>query len=321
MGLHHHDHHHGHHHHHHHDHQAHSRTSNIKLALVLNLTFALVELVGGYWAQSMAVTADALHDFGDALSLGMALLLERLAMRRSDAKFSYGYRRLSLLSAAVTSAVLIVGTAFILEETIERFSKPMQPHGLGMMGLAVLGVAVNGFAAMRLQRGKSMNEKVLSWHMLEDLFGWVLVLAAGAAIHFFELAIVDPILSVLFSCFILYGVFRAFRETMGLFLQAVPTNLPIADIERDLQAVEGLRSVHDFHVWSLDGERHVATLHAVVDSGADLTQTEAVKQKIREVLSSFGNFHATIEVESNSVNCADINCVEPLKPRNQTPIV
>jgi cobalt-zinc-cadmium efflux system protein len=309
MGLHHHHHHdHGHDSGHHH-HGSPAR-NGIMLALVLNLSFAVIELIGGYMTDSVAVMSDALHDFGDAMSLAAALVLERLAQRQANAKFSYGYRRLSLLSAGVTSAVLVVGTAIIMRETLSRFSDPGQPHGLGMMGLAVLGIVVNGFAAWRLKQGHTMNERVLSWHMIEDLMGWILVLIGGGAIHLAGLSIIDPILSLVFSLFIIYGVFRAFRETMGLFLQAVPAQLPIPEIKLQLAKIEGLCSIHDLHVWSLDGEKHVVTLHAVVDAGRDLDFAEQMKIKIRTVLGSFGDFHATIEIECDGVECAKLHCAE-----------
>jgi cobalt-zinc-cadmium efflux system protein len=310
MGLHHHHHHHDHSHeagHHHHGSRAHS---GILLAFVLNLSFAVIELIGGYMTDSVAVMSDALHDFGDAMSLAAALILERLAQKQANARFSYGYRRLSLLSAGLTSAVLVVGTAIIMRETLSRFSDPGQPHGLGMMGLAILGIGVNGFAAWRLKHGSTMNERVLSWHMIEDLLGWILVLIGGGAIHLAGLSIIDPILSMVFSLFIIYGVVRAFRETMGLFLQAVPAQLPIPEIKSMLGQIEGLCSIHDLHVWSLDGEKHVVTLHAVVDQGRDLSFAEEMKKRIRDVLSGFGDFHATIEIESDGIDCSKLHCAD-----------
>ena len=206
---------HGHHHHHH-------ATSNIRVALALNLVFSIIELIGGIWTQSVAVLSDAVHDMGDTLALGLAWYLQEKSEKSSDAKYSYGYRRLSLLSAIFTALFLLVASVFILKETISRFFDPVQPMAEGMLGLAVLGIAVNGFAAWKTSHGESMNEKMISWHMIEDLLGWVTVLIGSIIMIFFDVPWLDPVMSIGFTLFILKGVYGALSQTMKLFLQGVP---------------------------------------------------------------------------------------------------
>lgn len=303
-GRHHHSHSHGHHHHHHH-----GATDNIRLALVLNLVFSVIELAGGLYTQSIAVLSDALHDFGDSLALGVAWFLQEKSERKADAAFSYGYRRLSLLSAILTGVFLLVASLFILKESIIRLGSPVAPNSQGMMLLAILGVAVNGFAAWKVGRGQSMNEKVISLHMMEDLFGWVAVLVGAVVMNFTDWSWIDPVLSIGFSLFILRGVYRSLSGTVKLFLQGVPENVDLPKLLNQVRQVKEVVGIHDCHVWSLDGDRHVLTMHVIVDEAVALSAIEEMKREIRRIVGDAGNFHLTIEVESNPDNCPDRNCV------------
>jgi len=308
MGHHHHHHHHGHSHSHAHDHASNRRMKNLGLALAINFTFSIIELVGGYLTGSVAIAADALHDFGDSLSLAMAMIFERQARTPSTNKYSYGYKRLSLFSALITGIVLVVGSGFVLWEAIPRLSAPVQPKTTGMLGLAVLGIAVNGFAAWRLSRGSSMNEKVLSWHLYEDLFGWVAVLIGSVVMMFVDLPIIDPILSIVFTSMILWNVMKNLRSTLGLFLQAAPHNIDTAKICGEITAIDSVVGVHDLHVWSLDGEHHVMTLHAQIAAGFSFPDVEKIKSKIKAVIASHGSIHATVEMETSGQHCPEDHC-------------
>jgi cobalt-zinc-cadmium efflux system protein len=306
-----HDHEHGHHHdgshgrHHHHNHA----TGNIRIALTLNLLFSLIELVGGLYTQSIAVLSDALHDFGDSLALGTAWYLQEKSEKGADAKFSYGYRRLSLLSAIFTGMFLVIGSLFVLKESISRFNSPVTPNTQGMALLAILGIAVNGFAAWKVGRGKSMNERVISLHMLEDLLGWVTVLIGSIIMTFADLPWIDPVLSIGFTLFILRGVYRSLGGTIKLFLQAVPDNINLPELLSKVRAVDGVLGVHDCHVWSLDGESHVLTMHVIVDLATTVPAIEVLKHGIRKVVEATGKFHLTIEVECDPASCPGLNCV------------
>jgi cobalt-zinc-cadmium efflux system protein len=301
-----HDHHgHGHHGHGHHHHA----TDNIRVALALNLVFSLIELIGGLYTQSIAVLADSLHDFGDSLALGAAWYMQEKSEKGADSTFSYGYRRLSLLSAIFTGMFLVIGSVFILKESISRLNSPLTPNTKGMALLAILGIAVNGYAAWKVGRGGSMNERVISLHMLEDLFGWIAVLIGSIIMSFTNLPWIDPILSIGFTLFILRGVYRSLGATIRLFLQAVPENIDLRELLSKIRKVPGTLGVHDCHVWSLDGERHVLTMHVIVDPTTTVPAIEILKQKIRQVVDTAGRFHLTIEIECDPEKCPDRNCV------------
>jgi cobalt-zinc-cadmium efflux system protein len=287
-------------HHHHHHHTPDDSARNIGIAFWLNLGFAAIELVGGWYTQSFAVMSDALHDFGDALSFGVGYILQRMSTRGPSENYSYGLRRLSLLSAFISGLVISIGAISIAVAAVFSFTKPHEPHGPGMLALAVLGIAMNGFAAWRLGLGHTHNEKVLRWHLIEDILGWVAVLVGSILIWIFHWTWIDPILAVAISVFVTFNVVRNLASTIGLFLQGNPNPEGLKAFRLQLSSLPNLVEVHDVHFWSLDGVRHVLSLHAVL---RDLKSAEGDKEQIRNFSHVLGDCHVTIEIESEDEHC------------------
>lgn len=287
-------------HHHHHHHTPDSSTRNIGFAFWLNLSFAVIELVGGMMTQSLAVMSDALHDFGDALSLGLGWFLQRKSAQGPSENFSYGLRRLSLLSAFVSATVISAGAVYIVFESVYRFNDPREPNGLGMMGLAVFGVAMNGLAAWKLGHGHTHNEKILKWHLIEDVLGWVAVLIGSIFIYLFKWDWLDPLLAIGISVFVFYNVIRHLYETTTLFLQGNPNPEGLRAFRTQVDLLSNVEEIHDVHFWSLDGVRHILSLHAVLK---DLSRAEEVKEHIRTLSKLLGDCHVTIEIESTDEHC------------------
>lgn len=293
------EHHHGHH--HLHDHRD---TSEGRLLMVfaLNACFTIIEFVGGYLTQSTAIMADAVHDLGDTLAIASALILNRLGQKRGDADFTYGYRRLSLFGALFNALVLVIGCVWILTEALPRFSQTILPNAQGMMWLALLGVAVNGVAALQLSAGKTMNERVLNWHLLEDMLGWVVVLVAAIALHFVQWTWLDPALSIAFSLFILFNVLRSLKETLRLFAQATPDRKLSQQIISALTSIKQVQGLHHFHMWSLDGDKHVVSAHIKLKK-SDTNSHADVKREINIRLKPFNIHHTTFELELADEHC------------------
>ncbi len=282
--------------------------ANLGTAFALNLFFAIVELVGGLWTGSMAIVADAIHDFGDSLTLGLALFLQRISGRKRTKNFTYGYARFSLLSAFISGIVIAIGSIFILIDSIPSLFRMDReaPHGLGMMGLAVLGILINGIAALRLKHGKTRNEKVLTWHLLEDLLGWIAVLIGAIVIIFTKWSWVDPFLACLVSLYIIWNVLRNLWVTSKLFLQGTPEDFNEEELKTHLLKLRGVREVHDIHAWSLDGEKNILSLHIVVTNQiTTIPQEDSLKGQVRDVIRQMGNFHSTIDVEKVPEKCDD----------------
>ncbi len=306
----------GHTHDHHHDPTDSSR--DIALAFFLNLFFAIAEIIGGFMTNSLAILSDALHDFGDSLILGMSWVMEKNSGRPPSANFSYGYRRLSLLSALFNSVILIAGSAFIITAAIPRIMHPQEADAVGMMWFAFAGILLNGIGVLRLRKGKSMNARVVAWHLLEDVLGWAAVLIVSIVMQFTYLPVLDPILSLLIASYILYyNVFVNLNKTVRLFMQAVPDNVNVAEVTRRVQALEGVLAVHDAHVWSLDGARHVFSAHVVVKGDIDKAELIDIRNRVKELLRGAEFEHLTIEVEYDDETCNP--CMQPPDTNPDTP--
>jgi len=297
--------------HHHHDHHHdHTDVKNIKAAFFLNIGFTLLEIVGGIFTNSIAILSDAIHDLGDSLSLGLAWYFQKVAKKGSDTTYSYGYKRFSLLGAVINSIVLVTGSILILTVAIPRIFHPEATKTEGMFFLAIVGVLVNGAAVFRLKKGNSINEKVVSLHMLEDVLGWAAILVGSVIMHFFDAPILDPIMSIGIACFVLFNVFKNIRQSLRIILQGIPMEVNITNISEHLQQFDGVNNVHDLHVWSVDGNYNVLTVHIVLNSKLEMEKLAELKAEIRDSLKEKGIQHATIEFETADESCCFKKCCE-----------
>ncbi|MGZ5243681.1 MAG: cation diffusion facilitator family transporter [Bacteroidia bacterium] len=290
---------HDHSHHHHH----HSSTKNIALAFFLNVAFTVIEIIGGFFVNSVSILSDALHDLGDSFSLGISWYLQKKSENHANEKFTFGYKRFSLLGALINSVVLIIGSGFVIYHSVLRILNPEPTNATGMFLLAILGLAVNSYAAFKLSKGKSMNEKVLSWHLIEDVLGWAAVLVTSVLIYFWQLYILDPILSLCITAFVLWNVFKRLKETVYVFLQGAPADIDLIGLKQHISELPLVKSIHHTHIWTLDEESQVFTIHVVLRQLSGLHDIITVKNKIKDLLKKAGIAHATIDIELEDESC------------------
>lgn len=279
------------------------KQSNIKLAFFLNFGFTIIEIIGGIMINSIAIISDAVHDLGDSLSLGLAWFLGYYSQKGEDETYTYGYRRYSLLAALINTSVLIIGSFIIFFNAIPRLFNPQETNAKGMIVFALVGILVNGIGALKTRGGKSLNEKVVSWHLLEDVLGWIAVLIVGIIMYFKDIPILDPILSILITFYILYNVLINFKKTILLFLQAVPEEIDINIVKEKLNNIEKVISIHHTHVWSLDSENHVLTTHLLVDKATSLDEVIKIKKQAKIELEDLNLEHITIEIDFKEEDC------------------
>jgi len=293
---------------HNHDHSHNHSEGNVKVAFFLNLSFTIIELVGGLYTNSLAILSDALHDLGDSLSLGLSWYFQNLSKKGRTKTFSYGYKRFSLLGAIINSIVLIVGSIFILSKAIPELFNPSETNVQGMLYLAILGVIVNGAAVFKLRKGESINEKVVSLHLLEDVLGWVAVLIGSIIMMYIDAPFIDPLLSVLISLFVLYNVYRNLRKSLLVILQGIPEDVSIEDIREKLKDIQEVTDIHDCHAWSMDGQYNILTIHLKLDSDYKLSEQAKLKEMVRAELKDESVNHVTIEFEGKDEECEFENC-------------
>ncbi|MGQ3678368.1 cation diffusion facilitator family transporter [Tenacibaculum discolor] len=296
------------HNHHHHSHE--SSTENIAVAFFLNLAFTIIEFIGGFYTNSLAIMSDALHDLGDSLSLGLSWYFQKKSTKRANKKYSYGYKRFSLLGAVINSIVLVIGSVFIIKEAIPRIINPENADAKGMMWLAVLGIIVNGAAVLKLKKGTSINERVVSLHLLEDVLGWVVVLLASIVMQFWDVPVLDPVLSIAIAGFVLYNVYKNIKESLRVILQGTPENVSVEEVQQRIVSIEEVESIHDCHLWTMDGQYNVFTAHLVIkNSELSWEKNHQIKQEVKRVLhDEFHLEHITLELEFASQECDYENC-------------
>lgn len=282
---------------------AHGSTGNLKTAFLLNLTFTVIEVIGGLWTNSIAILSDAVHDLGDSMSLGLAWYFDRLSKQGRTATNTYGYRRYSLLGGLITAVVLLVGLGFVLWSAVSRLFAPEEVNAPGMMVLAAVGVAFNGAAVLRVRRGTSLTEQVVTWHLLEDTLGWVAVLIGAAVMTIWDLPIIDPLLSIGISLFVLWNVLRNLRKVFDVFIQRVPDTFDVDAFEKAVLSHEKILSMHHTHSWSVDGESHVLTTHLVMRQDATRDDVIDAKNEVRRLLDKRTFEHVTIDVELEGEVC------------------
>ena len=276
---------------------------NILIAFLLNFCFSVFEFLGGTFTGSFAIMSDAVHDLGDALSIGISWFLERKSKKAPDEVYTYGYARYSVVGGVITTVVLLTGSVLIIIYSVGRLIHPVRVNYNGMLILAVIGLVVNSIAAFVTKEGDSVNQKAVNLHMFEDVFGWAVVLISAVVMKFTDISVIDPILSIAVSLVILFNAIKNLKEILDIFLEKTPNGIKISEITAHLTEIDGVVSVHHIHIWTMDGANNYATLHAVIEGNA-----ETVKLKIKEELTEHGIGHTTVETETPDEKCTEESC-------------
>lgn len=275
----------------------------ILIAFVLNLFFSVFEFFGGALTGSVAIISDAVHDFGDAITILVSFLLEKKSKREADVKYTYGYSRYSLLGCVITCIILLLGSVIVIYNAILRIITPEPINYNGMIVFAVVGVIVNFVAVFFTRGGGSLNQKAVNLHMLEDVLGWVVVLIGAIVMRFTDFSYLDSIMSICLAVFIVINALKNLLEVVNVFLEKAPKDIDVKKLCDELNGIEGVSDVHHFHLRSFDGINNCATMHVVTDSEGSI-----IRGRVREFLKANGVEHSTIEIESVNEVCADKIC-------------
>lgn len=283
---------------HHHD-----ESKNISFAFFLNLIFTIIEIVGGLLTNSVAILSDAIHDLGDSITLGVSWIMERISHKKGTYQLTFGYKRYSLLGALLSSLVLLLGSVFILVRAVGRIREPEAINTTGMLIIAGVGVLINGIAVIRLRGGHKLNQRIVMLHLLEDVMGWIAVLIVSIVLKFYYIPILDPILSICITVFVLFKIYPNIKQTLKIFLQYSPADMDIRLIKEDILTHPGIIDVHDTHLWSIDGSFNIFSCHIRLSDDLPLSEVEKVKAVIKGKLEKLGVEHATLEFELSTSEC------------------
>jgi cobalt-zinc-cadmium efflux system protein len=295
------------------DHHAQARQSrSLVLSIALNLGFAVAELVAGIFANSLVLVADSVHDASDAVALGLSYVGLRLSTRAPNPRRTFGYRKVRILTAFLNAGVLVVITAFIVRAAIMRILAPEPVKSPTLIVMAVAGILVNGIAVLLLRRDRgSLNIRAAMLHLLEDFLGWIAVLAGGIVIRLTGWYIIDPILSLLVSGFVLWGAWTVFRESTSILIDSTPHDLDFADVRSFILGfAPDIRGVHDLHIWTMgEGERALMA-HLVVADAPVGTFHPLLARLECALTGKYAINHVTLELECDECKSSGNVCLD-----------
>ena len=266
------------------------------VAFFLNLTYAIVEFIAGGVFGSSAVLADSVHDLGDAISIGISAFLETISNREEDRQYTLGYKRFSLLGALVTAVILITGSILVILENTTKLFNPQPVNDEGILWLGMIAVTINVLASLVVRKGQTKNESILSLHFLEDTLGWLAVILMAIVLRFTDWYILDPLLSLVISIFILIKAIPRFWSTLKIFLDAVPEGVDIKQVMSDLEGLDNVASLNQLNLWTMDGLEKNAIVHVCLK---EMEHMETCKESIRIFLKNCGFQNITIEVDAD----------------------
>ena len=266
------------------------------LAFFLNLSYAIVEFIAGGIFGSSAVLADSVHDLGDAIAIGVSAFLETISNREEDSHYTLGYKRFSLLGALITAVILMTGSVLVILENITKLFHPQPVNDEGILWLGIIAVSINVLASLVVRKGKTKNESILSLHFLEDTLGWVAVILMAIVLRFTDWYILDPLLSLVISIFILSKAIPRFWSTLKIFLDAVPEGVDIQRVKSDLEQLDHVASINQLNLWTMDGLEKNAIVHVCLK---EIEKMEVCKESIRSKLKDCGFQNITIEVDAD----------------------
>ena len=273
----------------------------------MNFIFVIAEFTVGYISNSIGLMSDAGHNLSDVASMGLALFACILATRHANGKYTYGYKKSTILVSVANAVILLVAVALIMIESISKIIRPENVEGDWIIITAAIGVLINGFTTwlFNKDRKKDLNIKATYMHMLADTLVSVGVIISGVAIKFTGWNIIDPIIGLVIALIILHSTWDILRESIRLALDGTPEQFDIEDISSRMQSVEGVENVHHIHIWAISTTEYALTAHVVISSLNDLP---AIKAKLKEVLDEAGIRHSTLEFEDAAHRCQDETC-------------
>lgn len=293
---------------HEHSHQ-HSHTINAKslnkafiIGIVLNLAFVVIEFAAGFWFDSLALLSDAGHNLSDVVSLVLALLAFRLAKVKANERYTYGYKKSTILVSLLNAVILLVAVGAIVIESIHKLSNPAVVPGGAIAWVAGVGVLINAFTAFLFMKDKEkdLNVKGAYLHMAADALVSVGVLVAGIVISRTGWYIIDPIIGLIVAVVILISTWNLLHDSLRLTLDGVPTSINSQQVVESIRALPGVDDIHHIHIWAISTTENALTAHIVLKQAEDMQE---VKHLIRHRLEDFGIGHATLEFEVPGEHC------------------
>lgn len=296
-------------HHHEHNHRVTSLNKAFIIGIVLNISFVIVEFGVGFYYDSLGLLSDAGHNLGDVASLILAMLAFRLEKVHPNSRYTYGYKKSTILVSLLNAVILLVAVGIIIAESIDKLFHPVSVDGSAIAWTAGVGVVVNALTAWLFMKDKDkdkdLNVKGAYLHMAADALVSVGVVASGIIIMYTGWSIIDPIIGLGIAVIIIVSTWGLLHDSLRLSLDGVPVGIDTQQIQQLIVEQLGVESCHHLHIWAISTTETALTAHVVVD---DIAKMEEIKHRIKEALEAAGIHHATLEIEGEEVTCSTECC-------------
>ena len=293
-----------------HNHSHTPKLSGINRAFVIgiavNLIYVIIEFVAGYYYNSLSLVSDAGHNLSDVAALALALLAFRLAKVKPNKKFTYGYRKSTILVSLINSVVLFIVIGGILRESFQRINNPVAVEGVSISIIAAIGILINAFSAFLFFKDKEtdLNIKGAYLHLLADAAVSLGVVISGILISMFDVFWLDMVMSLLIVVVIFYSTWNLFKNSLYLTLDGVPKGINLDNVIEEIKEIKEVIDVHHLHVWAMSTTQNAMTAHIVINQ-ENFTRLHEIKKKIKHELEHINIHHATLEFETETENCTD----------------
>lgn len=292
---------------HHHDHRITSLNGIYITAIVLNFLFVIAEAGVGFWSGSMGLLSDAGHNLSDVFSLLLSMVAFKLSLSHATSKFTYGFRKSSVLISLLNAIILLVAVGAIVVESIHKFHKPEFVDGAAVSWTAAVGIVVNGVTALMLmkQQKHDINTKGAFLHMAADTLVSIGVVISGIVISLTGFSVIDPIVSLAIAVIILVSTWKLLSESLRMSIDAVPEGIDLDEIKGIMSSVPGVTNVHHLHIWAISTIENALTAHVVIN---DISKMDSIKHAIKQKLEAHGIAHSTLEMEMEGTECGEEIC-------------
>lgn len=272
---------------------------NLLIVFLLNLFFSIFEFIGGFFTGSITIVSDSIHDFGDALNIGLAYYLEHISTRKENARFTYGYARLSVLGGTIIACTLVVGAIGVFISACQRLVAPVPIDHDNMLLIAIFGLVTNVIAYLFMHGASGLNQRALRLHLLEDVWGWGIVLVGAIVIKFTAWYWIDAVISMIVSIVIGVSALKLLKQSLDIFVLKTPIKINISNIKSSLVIIPGVKDVHSIRILALDDQNDIVSMHVVAE------YHPVLKRIIKNTLQRQGIYNSNIEFELPTEVCHD----------------
>jgi len=281
------------------------------IGITINALYVVIELSAGFFYNSLSLISDAGHNLTDVASLALALLAYRLAKVRANDKFTYGYRKSTILVSLINSVVLFVAIGGILWESFSRFQNPVIVQGLPISIVAGIGIVINAISAFLFFKDKDrdLNVKGAYLHLMADAAVSLGVVVSGVLIFFFHFYWLDLVMSLVIVVVIFYSTWNLFKDSLSLTLDGVPKGIDLNAVVSEIKEVDGVIDVHHLHIWAISTSQNAMTAHVIIQPDISIENQNNLKKNIKHKLENVNIQHATLEFETEDENCTDTNAI------------